>query len=213
MATNITFSCSACKVIGCNSKDGKYPKQCVSLLLDEKEKAEIIALYNEDEINSKIALAAAEIEGLYYGQKTRVEETIEFIIRTGAKKVGIASCAGLLNETSLFANLLNKYNINYFAVGCKVGATDKSEIGIPGENKLNKGCDHESMCNPILQAELLNKQETDINIIIGLCVGHDMLFSKYSKAPVTTMIVKDRVLGHNPVAALYASTGAYSRFK
>ncbi len=33
-------------------------------------------------------------------------------------------------------------------------------------------------------------------------MGHDILFSKYSKAPVTTFIVKDRVLAHNPVGAL-----------
>ena len=39
----------------------------------------------------------------------------------------------------------------------------------------------------------LNKEETDLNILVGLCVGHDSLFYKYSKAPVTTLVVKDRV--------------------
>ena len=34
-------------------------------------------------------------------------------------------------------------------------------------------------------------------------MGHDSLFYKHSKAPVTTLVVKDRKLGHNPVAALY----------
>ncbi|GHV11626.1 hypothetical protein AGMMS49938_02650 [Fibrobacterales bacterium] len=69
------------------------------------------------------------------------------------------------------------------------------------------------MCNPVMQAELLNEQKTDLNIIMGLCVGHDMLFSGASKAPVTTLVVKDRVLCHNPVGALYTSTSIYSRFK
>ena len=32
------------------------------------------------------------------------------------------------------------------------------------------------MCNPILQAEKLNEQQTDVNIVMGLCVGHDSLF-------------------------------------
>jgi uncharacterized metal-binding protein len=41
-------------------------------------------------------------------------------------------------------------------------------------------------------------------VIIGLCVGHDMLFTSNSKAPVTTLIVKDRMLGHNPIIALYS---------
>jgi uncharacterized metal-binding protein len=32
-----------------------------------------------------------------------------------------------------------------------------------------------------------------------------MLFTMTSKAPVTTLIVKDRLLGHNPVIALYSN--------
>jgi len=63
----------------------------------------------------------------------------------------------------------------------------------------------EASCNPILQAYLLNQAETDINVIVGLCIGHDMFFTKYSEAPVTTLIVKDRYLGHNPYAGLYSN--------
>ena len=51
---------------------------------------------------------------------------------------------------------------------------------------------------------------TDFNIVIGLCVGHDTLFLRHSHAPTTVMIVKDRVLAHNPVAALYTANGMYS---
>ena len=58
------------------------------------------------------------------------------------------------------------------------------------------------MCNPIIQAKLLKKEKTDINIVMGLCVGHDSLFYKYSEAITTTLVVKDRLLGNNPVAAL-----------
>ena len=32
-------------------------------------------------------------------------------------------------------------------------------------------------------------------------MGHDILFTKHSKAPVTTLAVKDRVLTHNPLGA------------
>ena len=66
------------------------------------------------------------------------------------------------------------------------------------------------MCNPILQAELLNGQKTEFNIALGLCVGHDSLFYKNSQAMVTTLVVKDRVLAHNPVGALYCAEGYYS---
>ena len=57
----------------------------------------------------------------------------------------------------------------------------------------------------LLQAELLNNAGTDLNLIVGLCLGHDIVFTQHSKAPVTTLIVKERLLGHNPVIALYSS--------
>lgn len=74
---------------------------------------------------------------------------------------------------------------------------------MPHEYKIRNPKKFEAACNPLLQAELLNQAETGINIIIGLCVGHDMLFTMNSNAPVTTLIVKDRFTGHNPVVSLY----------
>ena len=67
------------------------------------------------------------------------------------------------------------------------------------------------MCNPVMQAKILNKEKTDMNIVMGLCVGHDSLFYKYSEALVTTLVAKDRVMGHNPAAALYTSESSYGK--
>jgi uncharacterized metal-binding protein len=67
------------------------------------------------------------------------------------------------------------------------------------------------MCNPILQAFILNEEETNFNVLVGLCVGHDSLFFKYSEAFSTVLIAKDRVLAHNPAGALYTSGIYYSR--
>lgn len=213
MAEEKVFTCSDCKLLTCKNKEGNYPKFCLTTNLDEGKLNDVLELYKTDEEINKIAVTSAEIEGEFYGKKTRVEETIEFMKRMGVKKIGIASCVGLMAETSMFTKILDKYNLKYYTVGCKIGAVDKGEIGITDEFKLNRGCGHESMCNPIMQAKLLNEEKTDFNIIIGLCVGHDMLFTMHSEAPVTTLIAKDRVLIHNPVAALYSSTGMYSRFK
>ncbi len=69
------------------------------------------------------------------------------------------------------------------------------------------------LCNPLAQAEIFNKLKTELNILVGLCVGHDTLFFRYSEAPVTVLVAKDRRLGHNPVAALYLSNSYYSRLK
>ena len=44
-------------------------------------------------------------------------------------------------------------------------------------------------------------------------MGHDSLFYKYSEALTTTAVTKDRVLGHNPVAALYTADSYYSKLK
>lgn len=118
--------------------------------------------------------------------------------------MGIATCIGLIDEAKTFARILKKNGIEYVSVVCKVGGEDKANMGLAPEDTICKGAHPETMCNPILQARVLNREKTDLNIAIGLCVGHDALFSKYSDAPVTTLIAKDRVLGHNPVAALYS---------
>ena len=94
---------------------------------------------------------------------------------------------------------------------CKVGGFDKSEIGMNDSHKIRPG-GFEPMCNPITQAELLNQEGTEFNIILGLCVGHDSLFMANSKALCTTLVVKDRALGHNPCAAIYTAH-SYSRSK
>jgi len=59
---------------------------------------------------------------------------------------------------------------------------------------------------------VLNAAEVDLAILLGLCIGHDTLFIKYCRVPMTVLAVKDRVFGHNPMAALYlANTGYYGR--
>ena len=50
---------------------------------------------------------------------------------------------------------------------------------------------------------------TDFNLMLGLCVGHDSMFLKYSEALVSVIAVKDRLLGHNPLAALYSGYYAF----
>jgi uncharacterized metal-binding protein len=91
-----------------------------------------------------------------------------------------------------------------------VGSVDKAEFGIGEEFKVRPNT-FEPLCIPIAQASILNRAGTDMNVIIGLCVGHDMLFVKHADAPTTTLVAKDRVTGHNPVAALYGNQFYYKR--
>ena len=213
MAANkdFCFSCTTCGLQSCHKRDKDLPKQCLTTTkIKEKEIEKVLELYRNDPLISKLAKTAAVLEGTYYGKLTRVEEIIQFAKRIGAKKVGIATCVGLIEESKIFARLLEHHGFQTYGVLCKVGGRDKTEIGIPEELKVLKGC-HESLCNPIMQAKLLAKEKTDLNVVVGLCVGHDSLFMKYSKAPVTKLITKDRVTGHNPAAPLYLSKFYYAK--
>lgn len=210
METKKRFTCTDCSVLNCYRQERHFPSLCLTTVTPAGEIEEVNRLYREDAFLSKTARAALEIEGLYYGKLTRIEEIIAFARKIGAQKIGIATCLGLMNEARTFAQVLRAKGLESFGVICKVGSTDKTAIGAPEEMKVQKGS-YEALCNPVLQAKLLNKEKTDLNVIVGLCVGHDSMFIKYSAAPVTTLITKDRVLGHNPAAAIYTSNFYYKR--
>lgn len=152
-------------------------------------------------------IASAEVEYEGYCRWTRVQEIMEFAQKINARRIGIANCIGLINEARIFARILQANGFEAYSVICKVAGQAKSSVGIPAECE-NIGA---AMCNPILQARLLNEAKTDLNVVIGLCVGHDSLFYKYSDAYVTTLVTKDRVTGNNPAAALYTAQSYYRK--
>ena len=204
------ISCSDCGLLNCYRHDKSFPDFCLTEAANREVVESVSQNYRGQSQDAVIARAAAEVEGTYYGKLTRVEEIIAFANRIGAKRIGIATCIGLIQETRIFVKVLKAHGLEPYTVLCKVGSVDKTEIGIPEDLKVKNGS-YEAICNPILQAKLLNEQKTDLNVIVGLCVGHDSLFIKNSDAPVTTLITKDRVLGHNPAAALYTSNFYYQR--
>lgn len=201
------LSCVDCGVLNCGRRNGEYPEFCLTTPLTEEEIDDLMKLYRS-RANNRIAVAAAEVEGGFYGRYTRVEETIEFAKRIGVKKIGIATCVGLIEESRLLARIFRLNGFEVYGAACKVGSQNKTDIGV-GENYTT--VTGNVMCNPILQAKLLAKAKVDLNVVVGLCCGHDTLFYKYAKGPVTTLIVKDRILGHNPVQALYQSRAYYRR--
>ena len=194
-----TLSCIDCAVKACKKGDAeKYPDFCLTKNMDPELLQDALACYQEEE-NKHVMVNAANLEADFYGKMTRVEETVEFAKRIGAKKIGIATCLGLLEESKIFAKLLRKKGFEVYGICCKTGAVPKTAIGI--DERCEKS--GKTICNPILQAKALNAEKTDLNVSIGLCVGHDSLFNKYSDALVTTLVAKDRITGHNPCAVLY----------
>lgn len=139
----------------------------------------------------------------------RIEELIQFANKCDYHKLGIAFCLGLWNEARMLSDILENKGFEVISVCCKVGAVAKERIGIKPEQKI-AGSEHwESMCSPIVQAEVINIEEVDLAVMLGLCIGHDTLVIKYCRVPMAVLAVKDRVTGHNPLAALYLSTSVY----
>ncbi len=200
------MSCIDCAVKNCDKGDKAYPAFCLTTHMDQEILQDTLECCAEEE-NRKAMVAAAEVEYENYCKYTRVEEIMEFARKIKAGKIGIATCVGLLRESRTLASILRKHGFEVYGAACKAGAVPKTEVGIPEECcKIGK-----NMCNPILQAKLLNAAKTDLNVVMGLCVGHDSLFYKYSEALTTTGVTKDRVLGHNPVAALYTAESYYNK--
>jgi uncharacterized metal-binding protein len=199
-----SLSCSECAQLHCYRRNKKFPDFCPTEAADEGCIDATRKIYRGDSRDARVARAAAEIEGLYYCKISRVEEIVAFARRIEAKRIGIASCLGLIEETRIFAKVLRLAGLEPRTVLCKIGSIDKAEIGIPDDLKVQRGT-FEACCNPILQAQLLNVEKTQLNVIMGLCVGHDSLFTKHSDALVTTLVTKDRTNGHNPVSTLYTA--------
>ena len=130
-------------------------------------------------------------------QWPRIQESIEFAKELQVKKVGIAVCISMSWQGSEFAQLMRLAGLEPCMVTCMAGGLKQEQLGVPKDWSVPP-------CNPIVQAEILNREGTEFNFIYGLCVGHDTLFIQHSKAPVSVVLVKDRVTVNNPGAVLYS---------
>jgi len=121
----------------------------------------------------------------------------------------VAFCTRLRDEASKVADALEHFDLTVYSVRCKCGAIDKTQLGVPKEYKIRDSKKFEAGYNPVVQALLLNAVGIDLNVIVGLCIGHDILFTKHSEAPVTTLIVKGDIheIGKSIVAVMLAARG------
>ncbi|WP_448871726.1 DUF1847 domain-containing protein [Desulfobulbus propionicus] len=223
--TSSVPNCAACPFKPderiCRTEGGRSPENCPTI-----NKAELVEVargeYQKTE-NAEFARQASlqERDGyanreLGYAKvrpaKPRIEETLDFIGKMGYKKIGLAFCLGLRNEAKVVERFFSSHGLEVASVICKVGRVPKEELGLTDQDKISIGT-FETMCNPILQAQVLNSEKTEFNILLGLCVGHDSLFLKYAEAPCTVLAVKDRVTGHNPLAAVYTLDSYYRALK
>jgi uncharacterized metal-binding protein len=215
-------NCAECEVPShrrsCLTKGGSSPASCPTR--DRELRKEALKLYSERDLR-EFALQASIQEGEgYLGRepgnacprawKPRILETAEFAARMGYTRLGLVFCVGLAREAAAVCGFLQERGFEVVSVVCKAGGIPKEELGVEDHQKIRPG-EHEPMCNPVLQALALNRAETHFNIVLGLCVGHDSIFLKHSRAYCTVLAAKDRPTGHNPLAAVY-TLGSYYRY-
>jgi uncharacterized metal-binding protein len=169
------------------------------LYLEHRDRQPVSFRGSGDPALDSVARAVVE-DG--HGEWSRVEEVIELSGRLGIERVGIVFCSGFQLEARLLTRV---FRANGFAVRsscCKTGSVPKEELGILDSQKVRPGT-REMMCNPLAQAELLNKENVQLALLLGQCAGHDSATMAHLEAPAVCMVAKDRSLAHNTVAALY----------
>ncbi len=205
----------------CRNKDGKFPPFCptfnkaetISKAVEEYEKPATLEFAKQASIQEAEGFCDRE---LGYDRlrpiKPRILEVIEFAQKMKYRRLGLVFCEGLRREAAVFEGILLSNDFEVISVVCKLGRIPKEKLGVRDDQKVNIGS-AEPMCNPISQASVVNSEKTEFNILLGLCVGHDSLFLKHAEAPCTVLAVKDRLLGHNPLAAIYTIDTYYRSIK
>jgi uncharacterized metal-binding protein len=205
-------SCAYCpeKVRACRVGESaeRGPGYCPTKV-DPDGIEEAAGKYDDAELR-RIAQVSAVVESAGYCGWTRVEEICEFATRMGFKKIGIATCISFVDHARILSRILESHGFEVASVACKHGGIAKEELGLKDEEKIRPGT-YEAICNPVGQAELLKRAGCELNVVLGLCVGHDSLFFKHAAGLTTVLVAKDRVLAHNPIGALNLADTYYSR--
>lgn len=84
----------------------------------------------------------------------------------------------------------------------------KATLGLEAR-RLHKPANPEIMCNPVLQAKIMNEAGVELHVLPGLCIAHDTLAMRFLEAPTPVQAVKNRMRGNNPLAALRSSCSNY----
>jgi uncharacterized metal-binding protein len=219
-------SCASCLVElpnrVCRQEKGKAPANCPSTQSPKIVTEALEILKKNPDILEFARQASLQEREAYseninetpdkYPIKTRIQETVEFAKKMKFHRICLVFCIGMYNEAKIINTILSDHGFEAISVVCKAGAISKDEIGLLREEQLDPS-GFEAMCNPILQALAANHHKSDLNILLGLCVGHDALFLKYAKAYNTVLAAKDRVLAHNPLAAIYQYDSYYQHLK
>lgn len=194
-------TCASCKMESCYKGDrehtpGNCPMRCAEYMdsiLDEYKDPEIHKFYQA----TKMCVGTEE----EHRWTPRMRTLIDFCKFMGYKKIGLAFCSMFFDEAELYSRILRKNGIEVVSACCLNGGFNITEHDVPLPEHSVKS-DFDPACNPIGQAKLMNAQHTEFNVVMGLCLGHDSLFMKYSEAMCTVIAIKDVAMEHKPLNAL-----------
>jgi len=219
-------SCATCPVTppkrACIRRDGKGPDNCPTLTQqDLKEEARqdlsdpaTLEFARQASLQEAAGYANRDLGyARLYPVKPRIQETVEFAARMGYQRLGLAFCAGLVREAEVVQQILETNGFETVSAISKSGQVPKSSLGLEQSEHIDRQAEEETMCHPVLQARLLNHFRTELNILLGLCVGHDSLLMQHVHAPCTVLAAKDRLLGHAPLTAIYTYPSYYRYLK
>lgn len=100
--------CANCPTHACYTKG----VNCTGVPLETVKEA-----YTEEEL--KLMQAAAYVEGTFYSNICRLQETAEFAKAMGYKKLGMSFCIGLNAEARYIAKYFKQQGFEFYSVCCK----------------------------------------------------------------------------------------------
>jgi uncharacterized metal-binding protein len=153
--------------------------------LEQFDRDRILERYRHGENQKLVQAAAALVDNGRAGTLNRLEESIEFARNAGYSRIGLAYCYGVEAEAKSVSELIRSAGISITAVSCTAGSMSQaqvnSESSLPGVS-----------CNPLSQAAQLNAEGAELALLYGLCMGHDILFTREFSGDVSTLLVKER---------------------
>lgn len=195
------LGCSFCNGEPCRHGNfERMPKNCPTLTSSEIVE-DAIEEYRNDPASKQLCDTIWRSYLPYTRKQGRVEALVGFCHDLGIRKIGIATCVAFLECAQILEEILEAQGFQTITVCCQAGAVDSRVLGYDPAS-LGRQRERFTLCNPIAQAEILNEGQTEINIMLGLCLGHDMIFTRYAQAPTTVMAIKDYVYDHKPSTAL-----------
>jgi uncharacterized metal-binding protein/rhodanese-related sulfurtransferase len=190
----MTMDCTKCATKGCRA----------SLPCDDRS-GEYLENYLSKDVLKCTRAASELIDNGRAGSLSRIQEIVEYSKLRGYSRVGVAYCYGMEKEAVLLRKYLKHEGLHPVMVSCTVDGIKESQID-PDKT------DESVSCNPLGQANVLNSSGVKFTVLMGLCLGHDILLQKNLKMDFTTLIVKDRVNNHNPLQGIPGAKGVEDYF-